>query len=1061
MKMSSNKELHLNIDAIPAGIRIFKKNADGQILCVDANRYFAEMLGVEKQDLIGEPFSKVEQRLHPEDRERHRHETVAQLDATRKTGGEYRYWQYQQQKYIWLHVEARLERDADGQELAYFRYTNVEALKQAQIEADNNLNLYKAAIEMANMVVWEFNIPDKTLLIRGGSLKKNYQGFKGINLFRNVPDSLWEYVPEVSDREKLSQMYAAVSRGETAACDIWHLNGPDGNLVCDHIYYSVITHKDGKPFKAYGVSQDITEDKLAEQRYEHTINDFLMMDPTFLCAFHLNLTKDISSIGHGSSKTNILALQSPTASGLFKNIAALINEQADRQNFLETYNCHNLITIYNQGVTKLSRDYFRIEESDRNGHWVTTYMKMFKNPVTDDIEATISTVDTDARIKEQKTVARLVDEEYDCIGMIDTKNWDVDFTHIRSGLSYKLWSESLDFDTDLRFAAQMIVEGKERQEFLRQNQKEYILETLKLKKALEIPYLINSSDGTIRKKMLKYRYLDATQNTILFSVNDITVAFKQEQVNAEQLEVALTAAKQASSAKSNFLSRMSHEIRTPMNAIIGMDAIAAQSIGNDEQVSDCISKIGLSARYLLSLINDILDMSRIESGKMLLKNEKFLFSDFITGINTMIYNQTVHKGLDYECIVSPQLDEYYLGDAMKLQQVLINILGNAVKFTDKGKISLEIHPVSQKGKLTKVRFIVNDTGRGIKEKFLPKIFDAFEQGDSTITTTFGGTGLGLAISKNLVDMMGGTIKVRSIVGVGSEFTIEVPLTVDESSMPLRHTKDFNFAKLHALVVDDDIIICEQTSSILKEIGMSGEWVTSGREAVDKVSLKYGQACYYDFILIDWKMPDMDGIETTRQIRKIVGPDVTIIIISAYDWEAIESDARAAGANLLISKPLFKTTLLSAFKRAKGMESKENELQVEFDFSGKRVLIAEDNAINAEIAKKLLESHKFVVDIADNGLKAMEMFVKSPVHYYDAILMDVRMPVMDGLQATSNIRRWEKEDSKTIPIVAMTANAFDEDVEKSRAAGMNAHLSKPIEPELLYRTLYRVIFEDEK
>ena len=426
----------------------------------------------------------------------------------------------------------------------------------------------------------------------------------------------------------------------------------------------------------------------------------------------------------------------------------------------------------------------------------------------------------------------------------------------------------------------------------------------------------------------------------------------------------------------------------------------------------------------------------------------------------MIYNQTVRKGLDYECIVSPQLDEYYLGDAMKLQQVLLNVLGNAVKFTDKGKISLEIHPVSQKGKLTRVRFIVNDTGRGIKEEFLPKIFDAFEQGDNTTTTTFGGTGLGLAISKNLVDMMGGTIKVRSIVGIGSEFTIEVPLTVDESSMPLHHTKDVNFAKLHALVVDDDIIICEQASSILKDIGMSGEWVTSGREAVEKVTAKCGQAFYYDFILIDWKMPDMDGIETTRQIRKIVGPDVTIIIISAYDWEAIESDARAAGANLLISKPLFKATLISAFKRAKGMEAAEKENKVEIDFSGKRVLVAEDNAINAEIAKKLLEGRHFTVEVAPNGLKAMEMFVKNPVHYYDVILMDVRMPVMDGLQATSNIRRWDKEDARTIPIVAMTANAFDEDVEKSRAAGMNAHLSKPIEPELLYRTLYRIIYEED-
>ncbi len=931
--------------------------------------------------------------------------------------------------------------------------TNLEEEQKLQ------LKVYGAALEMAHLMVWEFNIPERTVTAWSDTLNRNYKGFPG-KVFTGVPESLFAYMPDAAERAKLQKTYETVCKGIPAGCEVWHLNGPDGELVCDRLYYSTIIKKDGQVLKAYGVTQDITDTKRAEQYYEQMINDFLVVNPTFLCAFHLNLTQDRCSVGHGASESNIKELQSDSASGLFKNIAARITDEEECRHFLQTYNCQKLQELYQQGHIKVSQDYFRTEVGNEGGHWVTTYMKIFKNPANGDIEATIYTVNTDARIKEEKTVARLVDEDHDCIGLINTWDWYVKFTHIRSGINYKRWSESHNYDEDAQAAAAMIVSEKDRQEFLRRNKKDYILNALQQKRVLEIPYLINSSDGTLRKKVLKYRYLDEKRNTVLFTVSDVTAAFKQEQLNTQRLEVALTAAKQASSAKSDFLSRMSHEIRTPMNAIIGMDTIAAQSIGNDEQVSDCISKIGLSARYLLSLINDILDMSRIESGKMLLKNEKFLFSDFITGINTMIYNQTVRKGLDYECIVSPQLDEYYLGDAMKLQQVLLNVLGNAVKFTDKGKVSLEIHPVSQKGKLTRVRFIVNDTGRGIKEEFLSKIFDAFEQGDNTTTTVFGGTGLGLAISKNLVDMMGGTIKVRSIVGIGSEFTIEVPLTVDESSMPLHHTKDVNFAKLHALVVDDDIIICEQASSILKDIGMSGEWVTSGREAVEKVTAKCGQAFYYDFILIDWKMPDMDGIETTRQIRKIVGPDVTIIIISAYDWEAIESDARAAGANLLISKPLFKATLISAFKRAKGMEAAEKENKVEIDFSGKRVLVAEDNAINAEIAKKLLEGRHFTVEVAPNGLKAMEMFVKNPVHYYDVILMDVRMPVMDGLQATSNIRRWDKEDARTIPIVAMTANAFDEDVEKSRAAGMNAHLSKPIEPELLYRTLYRIIYEED-
>ena len=350
------------------------------------------------------------------------------------------------------------------------------------------------------------------------------------------------------------------------------------------------------------------------------------------------------------------------------------------------------------------------------------------------------------------------------------------------------------------------------------------------------------------------------------------------------------------------------------------------------------------------------------------------------------------------------------------------------------------------------------------DDFIPHIFEPFSQESTGTTSLYGGTGLGLAISKNIVDMMDGKITVRSIKGIGTEFIVDVKLGITEEEK-LRHNQkkhDFNFSHLKTLVVDDDVAVCESAVMTLHEMGISAEWVDSGRKAVEQVNTLWSQNRYYDMILIDWKMPDMDGIETARRIRSIVGPEVTIIIMTAYDWISIEHEAKLAGVNLLMSKPMFKSSLVSAFTKALGeKEEQEEKTQViDYDFTGKRVLLAEDNQINTEVAVMLLESKGFTVDTAESGLRAMEMFSKSPEGYYNVILMDIRMPLMDGLTAATNIRHLSNADAAAIPIIAMTANAFDDDIEKSKAAGMNAHLAKPIEPERMFQTLYDFIFGKE-
>lgn len=432
----------------------------------------------------------------------------------------------------------------------------------------------------------------------------------------------------------------------------------------------------------------------------------------------------------------------------------------------------------------------------------------------------------------------------------------------------------------------------------------------------------------------------------------------------------------------------------------------------------------------------------------------------MNGVNAICYGQAKAKDIDYENIVGTTIEDYYIGDAMKLQQVVVNILSNAIKFTPQhGKVTFSVRQLKQDKQHATVRFVINDTGCGISEEFMPNLFDPFAQEHSGNATAYGGTGLGLAICKNLVDMMDGHIGVRSIVGTGTEFTIDIKLGITEESKKRYLDKiHYNFEQLKALVVDDDVIVCEHSVITLKEIGVVADWVDSGRKAVARVKNEWENNRHYDLILVDWKMPEMDGIETTREIRKIVGPDVTIIIMTAYDWANIEYEAKLAGVNLLMSKPIFKTSLISAFEKAFGKQVENGTvLKENFTFEGKRILLAEDHPLNVEVAKALLESKGFEVEHAENGLRALEMFSSTPVGYYDAILMDIRMPDMNGLQASYSIRRWGKADAKSIPIIAMTANAFDDDVQESKAAGMNAHLAKPIEPQLMYQTLYDFIY----
>ena len=535
----------------------------------------------------------------------------------------------------------------------------------------------------------------------------------------------------------------------------------------------------------------------------------------------------------------------------------------------------------------------------------------------------------------------------------------------------------------------------------------------------------------------------------------------QEQLleRKQELSEALAAAEQASRAKTVFLSNMSHEIRTPMNAIIGLDNIALNEPDVPEKVRGYLEKIGASARHLLGIINDILDMSRIESGRMIIKNDEFSFSGMLEQINTIISGQCREKGLKYDCWTTGKIDDYYIGDETKLRQVMINILGNAVKFTPEGgTVTLLIEEGKRYDRKAVLKMTFRDTGIGMSKEYLPHLFDAFSQEDASSTSKYGSTGLGMPITRSIVELMNGHIDVESEKGKGTTFTVTV--TLGESDRTGSETDGaVNPGELSVLAIDDDPIALEHAQIVLGQTGMTCDIAATGEEGLEKVKLRHARMDDYDLVLIDWKMPELDGVETTRRIREAVGSHMPIIILTSYNWDEIAEEARRAGVDTFVAKPLFAGSVMDQFREAFRRKT-ETKSARRADLNGRRVLLAEDVAVNAEIMVMLLEMRGIEADVAENGRIAVDRYLAQPDGWYDAILMDMRMPEMDGLEATRAIRTSGREDAGTIPVIALTANAFDEDVQRSMQAGLNAHLSKPVEPDLLFETLESLIRREE-
>ncbi len=522
------------------------------------------------------------------------------------------------------------------------------------------------------------------------------------------------------------------------------------------------------------------------------------------------------------------------------------------------------------------------------------------------------------------------------------------------------------------------------------------------------------------------------------------------------LQDALAAAQHANRAKTTFLNNMSHDIRTPMNAIIGFTSLAATHIDNREQVQDYLGKITTSSNHLLSLINDVLDMSRIESGKVKIEEKETSLPEIMHDLKTIVQADVTAKQLEFYIDTADVVNEHVLCDKLRLNQVLLNLLSNAMKFTKPGGIvSVRI---LQKGNAldgqASYEFQVKDTGIGMSQEFQEHVFEAFERERTSTVSGIQGTGLGMAITKNIVDMMGGTISVVSKEGKGSTFTVALKLRT--CSGPVTQEVIPELKDLRALVVDDDFDTCSSVTKMLATIGMRPDWTTSGKEAVLRVRLAGEQNDEYAVFIIDWLMPDMNGIEVVRRIRGIIGEHTPIIILTAYDWSDIEEEARNAGVTAFCSKPIFLSELREVLEAPFIVRAAESGISEEVSFAGKKIFLVEDNELNQEIAVEILQEAGFYVDVADDGAVAVEKLKNAVPGQYDLILMDIQMPIMNGHEATRQIRALGNEELANLPIIAMTANAFDEDRKAALEAGMNGHIAKPIDIPKLMELLREIL-----
>ena len=1051
---------------------LMRVEEDGSYYPIRCSKEFTRMMEGTEEDFIRVEQGGTMRTIHPDDRDEvaylfknHKARDGSNSLVIRKftaKGNE-----------IWVNIHYAFVVE-EGVQYVYCNYSNITEIKRREQIAETarkERESLRILHGMMNSGPWYMDF-DENGEMTSVTWTDTFRRMLGYESIEDFPDKLesWSDLLHKEDKERVLKEYHDTIHDYTGqkTYDVeYRLLTKNRGWRWFHAIGQLSRRADGSPVTYVGMFIDITEQKELEQKlaereqeqrlYESMLDQFHTIADESLTVIRSNLTTGkIEEVrGHDLYASDYAG---NSVEGFYKSRLESFLVEEDRKRYTEIF-----------GIDKL-RDFGMNDKEPttmvgycRRASGRQCFVKFSgnasRNPLTGDVNAFGIETEYNSEMVNEVLDERILASQYDMVAYIVSGYYGVtigDAANIKKGSIFPKERNGI-YTEYVESQVMPVVDGtEEEKELLHQA---LSMETIEEKLQESDPYSVDVTcriDGELFNKRFMFYTVDREAHFYIVLKSDMTDVLREQRERNELLANALQEAEQANVAKTAFLSSMSHEIRTPMNAIIGLDSIALKDPSLSDSTREYLTKISGSAKHLLNLINDILDISRIESGRLTLKKEEFSFREMLEQINTMIGGQCQDKGLTYDCHIAGLVDDYYIGDVMKLKQVIINILGNAVKFTPEGgKVTFLVEQMSRFEDKATMRFRMEDTGIGMDKEYLPKIFDAFSQEDSSRSTKYGSTGLGMTITKNIVEMMNGNIEVESEKGKGSAFTVTVTLkTVDKKT---EDTWKVQPQDMHILVIDDDPIACEHAKLVLEEVGIAAESSLNGADALEMIKLRHARHEAYNLILVDLKMPEQDGIEVTRKIREVVGEESAIIILTAYSWDDVMEDALAAGVDSFMSKPLFAAGVMDEFVSAlKRRNIANQDAEHRAELSGRHILLAEDVMINAEIMKQILDMREMKVDHAENGQMVVEMFANSAENQYDAILMDVRMPVMDGLEATAKIRALNRPDARTIPIIAMTANAFDEDVQRSLQAGMNAHLTKPVEPDRLYETLEMLI-----